>query len=74
MYYNGKPTIICPIRFRENWLICSDASRFFFTSETEWTPLKEIRLKDKNGNSTGNIDIVLVAHNKIRRNLRFWCN
>ena len=63
MYHNGKTTIICPIRFREKWLICSDAARFFFTSGVEWTPLKEIRLKDRNGNSAGNIDIVLVAHN-----------
>ena len=64
MYHNGKSTIICPIRFREKWLIYSDASRFFFSPKTEWTPLREIRLKDKHGNSAGNIDIILVAHNK----------
>ena len=64
MYHNGKTTIICPIRFREKWMIYSDASRFFFDPKIAWTPLKEIRLKDKVGDSAGNIDIVLVAHDK----------
>lgn len=37
---------------------------FFFNPKVAWTPLKEIRLKDKAGSSAGNIDIVLVAHDK----------
>ena len=64
IYHKGKSAIICPIRFREKWMIYSDAARFFFDPKTAWTPLKEIRLKDKSGGSAGNIDIVLAAHDK----------
>ena len=64
IYHKGKPTIICPIRFREKWMICCDASRFFFNQKVEWTVLKEIRLKDNKVESAGNIDIVLVAHDE----------
>ena len=64
MYHNGKPVIICPIRFREKQMIYYDASRFFFEPNIAWTPLKEIRLKDKAGRAAGNIDIVLAAHDR----------
>lgn len=56
------PTVICPVRFREKWKVCQDAAEFFFPKGTPWTPLKEIRLKEKSGESAGNIDLVLVAH------------
>ena len=71
MFHNGKITIICPIRFRENWRICSDAGHFFFEAGVKWTILKEIRLKDKDGNSAGNIDIILAVHNKKGKVLDF---
>jgi len=54
--------ITCPVRFRQDWLIAEDAARFFFPEGTTWTSLSEVRLNDRNGQSAGNIDIVLVAY------------
>ncbi len=54
--------ITCPIRFRQNWIIADDAARFFFPPKTSWTSLTEVKLKDKNGKSAGNIDVVLVSY------------
>jgi hypothetical protein len=54
--------ITCPIRFRENWKIISDAADFFFCSNEKWTTLTEVRLTDKSGRSAGNIDVVLVSY------------
>jgi hypothetical protein len=54
--------ITCPIRFRQNWLIADDAASFFFSPDTKWTSLTEVRLEDRHGKSAGNIDIVLVAY------------
>ena len=31
----GVPTITCPIRFREDWIMAEDAAGFFFPSDTE---------------------------------------
>lgn len=56
----GKPTIICPIRFREDWLIERDAAEFFFGKGAKYRRLSEIRLNDASGKSAGNIDHVLV--------------
>lgn len=64
IYFNDKPTIICPVRFRENWRICADSASFFFPKATHWTPLKEIRLKEKSGESAGNIDLIIAAHDE----------
>lgn len=62
--FDGEDIVItCPIRFREQWLIAEDAASFFFPKGTKWTTLTEVRLKDKNGNSAGNIDIVLCSYN-----------
>lgn len=55
-------TITCPIRFRENWMIAEDAAAFFFQKSAPWTSLTEVRLKDGNGQSAGNIDVVLVSY------------
>jgi len=33
-----------------------------FKKNTKWTSLSETKLKDKNGQSAGNIDFVLVAY------------
>jgi hypothetical protein len=54
--------ITCPVRFREGWLIADDAAAFFFPSDAAWTSLVEVRLKDKHGQSAGNIDVVLVSY------------
>lgn len=58
---NGEPAIVCPVRFRESWLIADHAAVFFFPDGTRWTTLTEVRLNDANGQSAGNIDLVLVA-------------
>ena len=68
---SGSPTIICPIRFRQDWQIASDAAQFFFPKGTKWTTLTEVRLNDKNGKSAGNIDIVLAAMSKDGRVVDF---
>jgi hypothetical protein len=56
--------ITCPVRFRENWIVAEDAANFFFPPDTSWTSLTEIRLNDANGQSAGNIDIVLVSYDE----------
>lgn len=58
----NKPVITCPTRFREDWIIVENAANFAFQSGTKWTSLSEIKLLDKNGQSAGNIDYVLVAY------------
>ena len=64
MFIKDSTTVICPIRFREDWVICQDAANFFFSKNTSWSILKEVRLKDKSGRSAGNIDLVLVGHDE----------
>jgi hypothetical protein len=54
--------ITCPVRFREDWLIADDAAAFFFPPDAMWTSLVEVRLRDKHGQSAGNIDVVLVSY------------
>jgi len=54
--------ITCPIRFRQSWLIAEDAANYFFPLNSMWTSLTEVRLNDANGQSAGNIDIVLVSY------------
>ena len=55
--------ITCPIRFRQNWIIADAAAEFFFPKDAKWSSLTEVRLKDKNDKSAGNIDLVLVSYN-----------
>ena len=69
--HKGKQVIICPIRFREDWIIISDAANFIFEGKTTWTHVGEVRLKDKHGKSTGNIDYVLVSYDDKGRVLDF---
>lgn len=61
--HNGAPVITCPTRFREEWVIIENAAEFAFGSRAHWTSLSEIKLVDKNGQSAGNIDYVLVQYN-----------
>jgi Restriction endonuclease NotI. len=69
--HKNKPVIICPIRFREDWKIISDAATFIFDDKTTWTHIGEVRLKDRYGKSAGNIDYVLVAYDDKGRVLDF---
>lgn len=64
IFHKSKPVIVCPIRFREDWIIISDAARFIFDKEATWTHVGEVRLNDKVGKSAGNIDYVLVSYDK----------
>ncbi len=61
IFDGNELAITCPVRFRQNWIIADDAADFFFRKGTQWTSLAEVRLKDKQGGSAGNIDIVLVS-------------
>jgi hypothetical protein len=61
----GRDVVItCPIRFRQNWMIADDAADFFFPPEATWTTLTEVRLKDADSGSAGNIDVVICAYDK----------
>jgi hypothetical protein len=71
LYHKNQPVIICPVRFREDWKIVSDAAAFIFDVKTSWTHLGEVRLKDKSGKSAGNIDYVLVSYDDKGRVLDF---
>lgn len=64
VFYDDEVVITCPIRFRQSWLIADDAADFFFPADATWTTLTEVRLKDADGGSAGNIDIVLCAYDK----------
>lgn len=63
--------ITCPIRFRQDWRIASDAATFFFPKASTWTSLTEVRINDAAGQSAGNIDVVLVAYDDHGRILDF---
>lgn len=69
--HKDRPVIICPVRFREDWKIVSDAAAFIFDKKTAWTHVGEVRLKDKFGKSAGNIDYVLVSYDDKGRVLDF---
>jgi hypothetical protein len=71
LYHKDNPEIICPVRFREDWTIVSDAAKIIFEENTTWTHIGEIRLKDKHGKSAGNIDYVLVSYDDKGRVLDF---
>ena len=71
LYHKQKPVIICPIRFREDWTIISDAAEFIFGKKENWTHVGEVRLNDKTGKSAGNIDYVLVSYDDKGRVIDF---
>lgn len=71
LMHKDKPVVICPIRFREDWTIISDAANFIFEGRDTWTHVGEVRLKDKHDKSAGNIDYVLVSYDKKGRVLDF---
>ena len=71
LYHKHNSVIICPIRFREDWTIISDAAKFIFNDDATWTHIGEVRLKDMHGKSAGNIDYVLVSYDDKGRVLDF---
>ena len=62
IYHADDLVITCPVRFRQNWIIADDAAQFFFGNDANWTALTEVRLKDAENHSAGNIDMVLCAY------------
>ena len=67
VFHGDDVAITCPIRFREDWQIATDAASFFFEPDATWAAVPEVRLNDRDGNSAGNIDLVLVAYDEIGR-------
>ena len=64
VFHESEVVITCPIRFRQGWMIADDAAEFFFGSDAKWTTLTEVRLKDADGGSAGNINVVLCAYDR----------
>lgn len=60
IYEGNKVVATCPVRFREDFQIISDAAKFFFPAQ-HYIALTEARLKDMHGKSAGNIDIVIAS-------------
>ncbi len=71
IFEESKTIITCPVRFREEWLIAEDAAQFFFDADASWTSIAEVRLTDRNGNTAGNIDLVLVSYDERGKILDF---
>jgi hypothetical protein len=63
IFDRNKIVSTCPVRFREDFQIVSDAADFFFPG-SNYVALTEARLKDLHGKSAGNIDIVIAAVDK----------
>lgn len=62
---DGEQSIItCPVRFRQDWRIASDAAAFFFPAGATWKVFPEVRIRTADDLPAGNIDIVLVSHNQ----------
>lgn len=61
VFDGNEIAIVCPIRFRQNYLIVEDAAKFFFPNPLGApVVLTEVRMLDRDGKSAGNIDIVLA--------------
>tara|TARA_A100001391_G_C5067716_1_gene277569 strand:- start:1024 stop:1890 length:867 start_codon:yes stop_codon:yes gene_type:complete len=54
--------ITCPYRFRQDWKILYKAAEIFFPKGSKWAAIPEVKLKDADGQSAGNIDFVLVQY------------
>jgi len=65
------PVITCPIRFREEWVIATNAAHFFFPDDANWTSLTEVRLREKNRRVAGNIDLLLLSYDDHGKVLNF---
>lgn len=64
VFHGDDKVITCPVRFREDWIIIENAAKFAFPDSSCWTSLSEIKLLDIEGQSTGNIDYVVVSYDK----------
>ena len=62
IFHDEDVVITCPVRFRQEWVIAEQAANFFFPEDAQWTSLTEVRLNDSNGDTAGNIDVVLVQY------------
>jgi len=62
IHHDGRTTIVCPVRFRENWIIIEESAKLFFPPTATWTTFTDIKLFDKNENSLGILDFVLVQY------------
>ena len=71
IFHNQGLAVICPVRLRQDWMIAEHAATFFFPDDARWTTLLEVRLKDRDGKSAGNIDVVLVSYNAEGRVIDF---
>jgi len=60
IFEGDRLVVTCPIRLRQDLKIVADAASFFFPS-MRYVALTEARLKEKNGKSAGNIDMVIAA-------------
>ncbi|MBI5877247.1 MAG: hypothetical protein HZB53_06330 [Chloroflexi bacterium] len=59
IFDNDDLVVTCPVRFRDNNIIVSDAASFFFPG-SGFVVLTEVRLRDKHGKPAGDIDMVLA--------------
>ncbi|MCC6446588.1 MAG: hypothetical protein IT210_24430 [Armatimonadetes bacterium] len=64
IFHGNDLNITCPVRFREDWIIATDAAKFFFPEGSIWTSLTEVTLPDKYGKSAGNIDVILASYDE----------
>ncbi len=71
IHHRDTHTITCPVRFREDWAITTDAANFFFGENARWSSLTEVRLPDADNKSAGNIDVVLVAYDEREKIIDF---
>jgi hypothetical protein len=62
IYAGNELAITCPVRFRQDWRIASDAAAFLFDASAIWTSFTRVSLNDANGQSVGDIGVVLVAY------------
>lgn len=69
--YGEERVITCPVRFREDWVIIENAAKFAFPEGSLWTSLSEIKLLDRDGQSAGNIDYVVVRYDQSGKILDF---
>ncbi|MGA1264081.1 MAG: NotI family restriction endonuclease [Prochlorothrix sp.] len=71
IYHRNQAVITCPVRFRQDWSIATDAAQYFFGTHPAWTVLTEVRMQDAEGRSAGNVDMVLVAYDRAGHILDF---
>ncbi len=64
---SGRPAIVCPVRFRQDWVITSDAASVLFPPGSMWTTMQEVTITDAKGASAGNLDYVLVSYDHAGR-------